>query len=453
MLPMRLLSIHRWPLALNIAGVLAYKKGEKDTAEGLFKKAIDSDPGFGASYTNLGTLQWAAGEHTEALNLFERGFILSPTLANVVTAYHSAVTDTGSFARAEPVFRDARALHPNDKRIAFFTIGILIQQEKHELAMREIEHAMMQFGLDDGILNAALQIRAKTGPLQIRPGSMRRSLSVCMIVKNEERNLARCLMSVKSVADEIIVVDTGSTDKTKAIASALGAKVFDFTWANDFSEARNYSLSKASGGWILVLDADEVVSALDHDKLKKLIKKAKRPVAYTMVTRNYTNQAGSRNWTANEGRYMHEECGRGWFPSAKVRLFVNDRRFHFVNPVHELVEPVLEKLGIKIETCDVPIQHYGRLDPDKLNAKGKEYFRLGIAKIEKMQGDYNALKELGIQAAEIGEYEEAMNIWEKVLELKPNDAGAFMNMGFAFLMMRQYEKVIDIFKESHGTGS
>ena len=245
-------------LALNIAGVVAYKKGEKDNAEGLFKKAIDSDPSFGESYTNLGSLQWAAGEHTEALNLFERGFILSPTVADVVTAYHSAVAETGSFARAEPVFLDARALHPNDKRIAFFLIAMLIQQEKHDLAMREIEQAMIQFGIDDGILNAALEIRAKTGPLEIRPGSTRRSLSICMIVKNEELNLAKCLMSVKPVADEIIVVDTGSTDKTKAIASALGAKVFDFTWTNDFSEARNYSLSKASGDWILVLDADEI---------------------------------------------------------------------------------------------------------------------------------------------------------------------------------------------------
>jgi GT2 family glycosyltransferase/Flp pilus assembly protein TadD len=438
-------------LALNVAGVVQFKKGEKVNAEGLFKKAMDSDPGFGESYTNLGSLQWAAGEHTEALNLFERGFILSPTVADVVTAYHSAVAATGSFARAEPVFFDARALHPIDKRIAFFLIAMLIQQEKHDLATREIEQAMIQFGIDDGILNAALQIRAKTGPLEIRPGSTQSSLSICMIVKNEELSLAKCLMSVKPVADEIIVVDTGSADKTKAIASALGAKVFDFPWTNDFSEARNYSLSKASGGWILVLDADELVSPLDHDKLKKLINsKAEKRVAYTMVTRNYTDQAGSRDWSANEGRYIHEEIGRGWIPSPKVRLFANDKRINFVNPVHELVEPTLEKLGIKIKTCDVPVHHYGRLNQDKLIAKGKEYYRLGIAKIEKSkgEGEYNALRELAIQAAEIGEYAEAVNVWEKALELKSNDAVAFMNMGFAFLMMKQYEKAAEHSKKA-----
>jgi GT2 family glycosyltransferase/Flp pilus assembly protein TadD/glycogen synthase/SAM-dependent methyltransferase len=438
-------------VALNISGVVAYKRGERDAAESSFKKAIESDPGFGESYTNLGTVRWEQGEQEEALNLFERGFILSPNIADVVTAYHSAICDTGSFARGQTVFQEARAVHRTDKRIAFLLITMLIQQEKHDLAMREIEHAMIQFGIDDGILNAALQIRAKTGPLEIRPSSTQSSLSICMIVKNEELSIAKCLMSVKPVADEIIVVDTGSADKTKAIASALGAKVFDFPWTSDFSEARNYSLSKASGGWILVLDADELVSPLDHDKLKKLINsKAEKSVAYTMVTRNYTDQAGSRDWSANEGRYIHEEVGRGWIPSPKVRLFANDKRIKFVNPVHELVEPTLEKLGIKIKTCDIPVHHYGRLNQDKLIAKGKEYYRLGIAKIEKSkgEGEYNALRELAIQAAEIGEYAEAVNVWEKVIELKSNDAAAFMNMGFAFLMMKQYEKAAEHSKKA-----
>ena len=79
-----------------------------------------------------------------------------------------------------------------------------------------------------------------------------------MIVKNEEETLPRCLVSVKPVVDEMIVVDTGSTDRTKEIARVFGAKVFDYEWADDFSGARNFSLSKAKGNWILILDADEV---------------------------------------------------------------------------------------------------------------------------------------------------------------------------------------------------
>jgi len=270
-----------------------------------------------------------------------------------------------------------------------------------------------------------------------------------MIVKDEEPHLARCLMSVKPIVDEMIVVDTGSDDRTKSIAAALGAKVFDFAWTNDFSEARNYSLSKASADWILVLDADEVVSPMDHGLLRKITKKrsAKR-VAYTMVTRNYTNNPGAGGWVANEGRYAEEEAGKGWVSSTKVRLFVNDRRIRFVNPVHELVEPALSKLGTQIKECDVPVHHYGRLDQDKLTAKGKKYYRLGFAKIEQSNGDCNALKELAIQASEIGEYEEAVKVWRRFIELQPNDAVANMNLGFVFLMLRQYDKAIKFSKKA-----
>ena len=82
-------------------------------------------------------------------------------------------------------------------------------------------------------------------------------LSLCMIVKNEEKFLAGCLESVKNIVDEIIIVDTGSTDKTIEIANSYNAKVYHFEWKNDFSLARNESIKHATGDWILILDADE----------------------------------------------------------------------------------------------------------------------------------------------------------------------------------------------------
>ena len=76
-------------------------------------------------------------------------------------------------------------------------------------------------------------------------------LTLSMIVKNEEQYLHGCLKSVKDVADEIIIVDTGSTDSTKDIASSFGAKIYDFDWIDDFSAARNFALEKSTGDWIL----------------------------------------------------------------------------------------------------------------------------------------------------------------------------------------------------------
>ena len=85
------------------------------------------------------------------------------------------------------------------------------------------------------------------------------TISLCMIAKNEDADLANCLDSVKDIANEIIIVDTGSTDKTKAIAKKFNAKIFDFKWVDDFSAARNESLKHAAKEWILILDADVIV--------------------------------------------------------------------------------------------------------------------------------------------------------------------------------------------------
>ena len=85
----------------------------------------------------------------------------------------------------------------------------------------------------------------------------RQTLALCMIVKDEEAHLGCCLESVKGLVDEIVVVDTGSTDRTVEIARQYGARVFSYGWHDDFAAARNVSLSHAGADWILVLDADE----------------------------------------------------------------------------------------------------------------------------------------------------------------------------------------------------
>ena len=86
-----------------------------------------------------------------------------------------------------------------------------------------------------------------------------KEISLCMIVKDEQDVIERCLESVKDVVDEIIIVDTGSTDKTKQIVSKYTDKIYDFEWVNDFAKARNYSFSKATKDYILWLDADDVI--------------------------------------------------------------------------------------------------------------------------------------------------------------------------------------------------
>ena len=96
------------------------------------------------------------------------------------------------------------------------------------------------------------------------------TISLCMIVKNEEDVLARCLESAKPAVEEIILVDTGSTDRTKEIARSFTDKIYDFAWIDDFSAARNFSFSKASMDYCMWLDADDVLLPADREALLRL---------------------------------------------------------------------------------------------------------------------------------------------------------------------------------------
>ena len=96
------------------------------------------------------------------------------------------------------------------------------------------------------------------------------TISLCMIVKNEEKHIARCLDSVAELVDEIIIVDTGSTDRTVEIASNYTAKVYSHPWTDDFSEARNYSFSKASMDYCMWMDADDILQQTDRDNFLQL---------------------------------------------------------------------------------------------------------------------------------------------------------------------------------------
>jgi len=432
--------------ALNLKGILAFRQNAAEQARESFEKAAEADPSWGEPLTNLGVLLWAAGERDKSFDLLEKGFILSPHSVDLAERYHAAAVSLGAQARAEKVFREARSLNPSSRTIAFLLIDLLISQEDHGTAMEEIEAAMAAFETDDGFIAAALEVRGKIGSLEIEKKGNRDTLSLCMIVKNEQPNLVRCLSSVKAAVDEIIVVDTGSTDRTKDIAAVFGAKVFDFAWDEDFSGARNFSLSKAAGEWILVLDADETVSSRDHERLRSLIRKCPKGIGgYDLTTRNYVIEPNTAGWTANDGSYRDEEAGTGWYPNRKVRLFRRDPRIRFSGAVHELVEPSMLGAGMKIVVCDVPVHHTGKLDRVRVTEKGERYFLLGLKKIEESGGTPRAILELAIQAGELGRYDDAIGLWRRYLDGKPAQdvSRAYVNLINACLNADRFDEALD----------
>lgn len=142
-----------------------------------------------------------------------------------------------------------------------------------------------------------------------------------MIVKNEEETLSRCLDSIKDIADEIVIIDTGSTDKTKEIAKLYTNLIYDFEWVFDFSKARNYSFSKATKDYIMWLDADDVILAEDQVKLLELKRNFNTEVDTLLMKYSLTNK-DSQNIVCSFYR---------------ERIVKRSKNFQWNDPVHEYI--------------------------------------------------------------------------------------------------------------------
>ncbi len=161
------------------------------------------------------------------------------------------------------------------------------------------------------------------------------TISACMIVKNEGRILKRCLDSLKDLYDELIIVDTGSTDDTKSVAAGYTDKIFDFEWIDDFAAARNYACSKATCDYIYIPDADEVLDAKNRSRFK-LLKSILDP-EIEIVQMRYANQ-------------LEKGSVYNYDNELRPKLFKRVRSFTFIDPIHETLrtDPLVYDSDIEI---------------------------------------------------------------------------------------------------------
>lgn len=183
--------------------------------------------------------------------------------------------------------------------------------------------------------------------IRLKKANQKPLISLCMIVKNEQENIARCLSSVKGIADEIIIVDTGSEDKSIKIAEQHGAKVISINWTEDFSEARNTALNYAKGRWILHLDADEELHISTKEKIKSILKKTKAE-GINIILRNHQP-------TEEIIRYldMHQ-----------VRMFRNKPNYRYRERVNEQIISSIAEAGGSFTESRIIINNYGSLSRD-----------------------------------------------------------------------------------------
>ncbi len=257
-------------------------------------------------------------------------------------------------------------------------------------------------------------------------------ISLCMIVRNEEQFLAQCLRSVRAVVDEIVVVDTGSTDSTPRIAADFGAHVFSFQWTDDFSAARNYSLEHAGGNWILVLDADEIIAQRDTEKIRALEKGDTD--AYLFTYRSYSQDSYDIRWIANDGSYDEGKGWDGWLSGRVVRMFRRDDRIRFRGAVHETVDHSVIESGGKFATTDVIIHHFHeKKGKATLREKQLSYLRLCEKNLAAFPQSAKTHFDMGlVQRYILNDVKRAIPLQQKALQIDPDFEDARMELALLY---------------------
>lgn len=252
------------------------------------------------------------------------------------------------------------------------------------------------------------------------------TISLCMIVKNEEEVLERCLRSVEAVCDEIIIVDTGSTDSTKEIAGRFTEKVYDFEWVDDFSAARNFAFSKATMDYQFWLDADDILEEEEQRKLQQL--KEELTADVDAVSMLY--------------HIAFDEYGKPSFSFRRHRLVKKERGFQWKGAVHEYLE-----VGGNILAADIAVTHR---KADKSEAGLPNDRNLRIYEKKLARGEAFSPRDLFYYSNELmdhGQYEKAIHHYNEFLGGKEgwveDKIRACINMAACYRSLGDTEKEVE----------
>ncbi|MDX6727619.1 MAG: hypothetical protein QOK49_2424, partial [Baekduia sp.] len=244
--------------------------------------------------------------------------------------------ELGAIVAAEPLFRAAQRLDPELR-----DVGVNLR----ECSRRRKQGNSTPQGLPGSVLRALRDLGPRAQRIAQRAvPATGQTVSLCMIVKDEADMLPRCLAAVREFVDELIVVDTGSTDATVEIAESFGARVLHHEWTGDFAAARNVSLDAATGDWLLYLDADEVLVEGDGPRLRELLGHTWREGFFLTETNHVGDLEDGAAVTHNA-----------------LRLFRNRESYRFEGRVHEQFAHHLPSLPERVVPSQVRVEHFGYL--------------------------------------------------------------------------------------------
>jgi glycosyltransferase involved in cell wall biosynthesis len=282
-------------------------------------------------------------------------------------------------------------------------------------------------------------------------------IALSMIVRDSAATLRACLESVRGVADEIVIADTGSADATLDIARQFGARTLEIPWENDFAGARNQALTEVRADWVLMLDADEVLDPGAVTAIPRLVSDSDA-AGYQVTIRNYVDSLETRIWdrpaVLNDSSLPAAKFFRAYIDHENVRLFRHDPRIYFVGRVHESVGSRIEGCGLHLGRAPFLIHHFGMaVDEETKYRKNLFYRDLGRLKVTEMPRDAQAHLELGlVELDNLGRAEEALASFERACELNPRLGVAWFFAGVTHFRLSRYQESLRCLKTAEKCG-
>ena len=284
------------------------------------------------------------------------------------------------------------------------------------------------------------------------------TVGLSMIVKNAADTIRPCLESAHKVVSQIVVADTGCTDNTCDIAREFGATMLRVPWQNNFADARNAALAPMTTDWVLVLDADE---ELDHDTARNIpaLLTATDVGGYVTPIRNYMLSKFNRGWdrlgVPNDYRHPRAKNAPSYIAHENCRIFRRRPEIYFTGRIHELVEPQVIALGLKLQIANFFIHHFGQLvGQEAREKKNAFYLDLLRAKTQEKPDDPAAWTQLGLHEFEcFNRAEEALRCFDCALTLQPASPEAWLFKGMVLVKLERYQEALNALEGDTRKGS
>lgn len=257
-------------------------------------------------------------------------------------------------------------------------------------------------------------------------------ISVCIIAKNEEQHIKECLEALKPYRYEIVLADTGSTDRTIEIASAYTEHIYHYDWTNDFSAARNFAISKASNDWILSIDCDELMEQIDQDLLQKYMTQFPENAGRILI----------RNRLTENGQISYEQV--------RVTRFFNRKYFHFEGSIHEQVEKRLSVSPKQVYSAPITVLHTGYDgSEEEMHKKSLRNIKLLEQELRKNGPDDYLYYQLGQSCMKLKDYEKAYEWFGQALAMDINPELDYVQTmveayGYCLLNLKRYKEALQL---------